>query len=187
MGFLLEAFIVVSGIVGLAWAYYNYSQLLKIPVGGSIGNSLDDENRLLADSPPGVMDIGAVIREGASEFIWSEYKICSLFILLMAVVIFFCVDGGSQFYTTVAFIIGAATSMFCGGFGMRIATFANCRTTITAKNSMGYAFKTAFRAGCVMGFTLVSVSMIVLLILILVYKSMLEIKDSVPDVEKRYY
>lgn len=105
----------------------------------------------------------------------------------MAIVVFFCVDGGNQFYTTVAFVIGAATSMFCGGFGMRIATFANCRTTITAKSSLGYAFKTAYRAGCVMGFTLVSVSMIVLLILILVYKSMLGIDDVAPQGDLRYY
>lgn len=40
------------------------------------------------------MDIGAVIKEGASEFIWSEYKICTVFIALMAVVVFFCVDQG---------------------------------------------------------------------------------------------
>ena len=65
--------------------------------------------------------------------------------------------------------------MFCGAFGMKIATFANCRTTITAKQSLGYAFKTAFRAGCVMGFTLVSVSMLVLFVLVQVYKNMLDI------------
>ena len=105
----------------------------------------------------------------------------------MAAVVFFCVDGGTMFYTTAAFLIGAATSMFCGGFGMRIATFANCRTTITAKNSLGYAFKTAFRAACVMGFTLVSVSMLVLLVLILVYKSMLNVDDIAPEGDKRYY
>ena len=93
MGVFLEAFIIITGIVGLVWAYYNYSQLLKIPVGGSTESGMHDENRLLSENPPSVMDIGNVIREGASEFIWSEYKICALFILLMAVVVFFCVDG----------------------------------------------------------------------------------------------
>ena len=70
---------------------------------------------------------------------------------------------------------------------MMIATFANCRTTITAKKSLGLAFKTAYRAGCVMGFTLVSVSMIILLILILIYKSMLNIEDIAPPGDKRYF
>lgn len=39
MGFLLEAFIVVSGIAGIFWAYYNYNQLLKIPIGASMGGA----------------------------------------------------------------------------------------------------------------------------------------------------
>lgn len=65
MGFLLEAFIVISGIVGLVWAYYNYSQLLKIPVGSSM-DGYDDENKLLSEKPPSVMEIGEVIKEGAS-------------------------------------------------------------------------------------------------------------------------
>jgi Na+/H+-translocating membrane pyrophosphatase len=76
-------------------------------------------------------------------------------------------------YTTFAFILGAVTSMFCGSFGMKIATFSNYRTCICAKTSLGYAFKTAYRAGTVMGFTLVSIAMLVLLGLITFYKQSL--------------
>jgi H+-translocating diphosphatase len=61
---------------------------------------------------------------------------------------------------------------------MKVATYSNYRTTLCAKNSLGSAFKTAFRAGCTMGFTLVSLSMLVLLILIMVYKNLLQIEDS---------
>ena len=57
MGFLLEAFIFITGIVGRVWAYYNYSQLYKIPIAGSMSTSMDDENRLLPYNPS-VMDIG---------------------------------------------------------------------------------------------------------------------------------
>ena len=89
-----------------------------------------------------------------------------------------CVDQGKTWYTTIAFLVGAITSMFCGAFGMQIATFSNYRTTLAAKTSLGAAFKTAFRAGCVMGFMLVSVSMIVLLIIIYVYKNMMKIEDQ---------
>lgn len=84
----------------------------------------------------------------------------------MAAIVFVCVDKMERWFTTVAFLTGAVTSMFCGAFGMQIATFSNYRTTLAAKTSLGAAFKTAFRAGCVMGFTLVAVSMIVLLVLI---------------------
>jgi Na+/H+-translocating membrane pyrophosphatase len=65
--------------------------------------------------------------------------------------------------------------MFCGAFGMQIATFSNYRTTLAAKTSLGAAFKTAFRAGVVIGFTLVAISMLVLLALIFIYKKMMGI------------
>lgn len=103
----------------------------------------------------------------------------------MAAVVFFCVDQAKTWYTTIAFVTGALTSMFCGAFGMKIATFSNYRTTISAKTSLGSAFKTAYRAGCVMGFTLVSISMIVLLFLILIYKNSMMIGDQSSD--SKYY
>lgn len=96
----------------------------------------------------------------------------------MAAIIFVCVDQMKGWYTTIAFIIGAITSMFCGAYGMKVATYSNFRTTLCAKKSLGCAFKTAYRAGCVMGFTLVAVAMIVLLVLIIVYKNMMGIEDS---------
>lgn len=58
---------------------------------------------------------------------------------------------------------------------MQIATFSNYRTTLAAKTSLGAAFKTAFRAGVVIGFTLVAISMLVLLALIFIYKKMMGI------------
>lgn len=88
----------------------------------------------------------------------------------MAAIVFFCVDEGTSVFTTFAFMLGALTSMFCGALGMKIATYSNYRTTLMAKKSLGAAFTTAYRAGCVMGFVLVSVSMFILLVLILVYK-----------------
>lgn len=96
----------------------------------------------------------------------------------MAAIIFGCVDRMGAPYTTFAFIVGAGTSMFCGGFGMKIATFANYRTTSCARNSLGSAFRTAYRSACTIGFTLVSVAMLFLLILILIYKNFLGLENS---------
>jgi Na+/H+-translocating membrane pyrophosphatase len=95
----------------------------------------------------------------------------------MAVLIFYCVDNLKEGYTTIAFVLGAITSMFCGAFGMKIATFSNYRTTLCAQKSLGLAFRTAFRAGVVMGFTLVSIAMMVLLLLILIYKNSLGLEN----------
>lgn len=55
---------------------------------------------------------------------------------------------------------------------MIIATRANFRTTYCAKKSLSLAFRTAYRAGVGMGFALVSIGLLVLLILIIIYKSM---------------
>lgn len=49
--------------------------------------------------------------------------------------------------------------MLCGGLGMYIATESNYRTTVCAKKSIGYAFNTAFKAGAVMGFSVVSIAL----------------------------
>lgn len=68
--------------------------------------------------------------------------------------------------------------MACGAFGMHVATYSNFRTTICAKSSLGYAFKTAYRAGVVIGFALVSLSLLVLLFLIRLYLSLLILDNS---------
>jgi Na+/H+-translocating membrane pyrophosphatase len=94
----------------------------------------------------------------------------------MSAIVFFCVDEGKSLFTTFAFLVGAVTSMFCGALGMQIATYSNYRTTITARNSLGSAFNTAYRAGCVIGFVLVSAAMLILLLLILLYKEILGLK-----------
>lgn len=55
---------------------------------------------------------------------------------------------------------------------MIIATEANYRTTYCAKRFLSSAFRTAYRAGCAMGFALVSLGLLVLMVLIIIYKSM---------------
>jgi Na+/H+-translocating membrane pyrophosphatase len=64
------------------------------------------------------------------------------------------------FFTAFAFVVGAAVSMLCGALGMMIATNANFRTTYCAKTSLSLAFRTAYRAGCAMGFALVSLGLL---------------------------
>lgn len=43
---------------------------------------------------------------------------------------------------------------------MVIATQANYRTTFCAKNNLADAFRAAYRAGCAMGFALVSLGLL---------------------------
>ena len=80
---------------------------------------------------------------------------------MFIVIVFLTNDSiGAAVYTAVAFLIGAIVSMLCGIIGMVIATKTNYRTTYCAKSSLATAFRTAYRAGCAMGFALVSLGLL---------------------------
>ena len=83
-------------------------------------------------------------------------------VIVMFIVIVFLTNNsiGEAVYTAIAFFIGAIVSMLCGCIGMIIATQANFRTTYCAKRGLAIAFRTAYRAGCAMGFALVSLGLL---------------------------
>lgn len=68
---------------------------------------------------------------------------------------------------------------------MAIATSANFRTTYSAKRGLSMAFKTAYRAGVAMGFALVSLGLLILILLIVIYKSMLGLESN--SISKEYF
>lgn len=57
----------------------------------------------------------------------------AVFCLLFGIVVWLVADGPSQVpYSAISFIIGAVTSIVCGYLGMKIAVYANVRTTYKA-------------------------------------------------------
>lgn len=51
---LLISLVVIAGVLGLAWSFYSYSQLSKIPLASSYG--VDDEvGHLSSDTPHSVI------------------------------------------------------------------------------------------------------------------------------------
>lgn len=76
------------------------------------------------------------------------------FAAIMFVLLIFFTEFGT--WTAVAFLIGAVVSILCGIFGMVIATRTNYRVTFCAVQELAPAFRTAYRAGCAIGFALVS-------------------------------
>ncbi|XBI41724.1 hypothetical protein VPH35_126153 [Triticum aestivum] len=69
-------------------------------------------------------------------------------------------------FSTIAFVLGAVTSLVSGFLGMKIATYANARTTLEARKGVGKAFIVAFRSGAVMGFLLAASGLFVLYVAI---------------------
>ena len=117
---------------------------------------------------PKVQEITAAIREGAMAFLTAEYKILVVFVIVVAVAlgIFISVP------TAGAFVLGAITSAIAGNAGMRIATKANGRTAIAAKEGgLAKALNVAFSGGAVMGLTVVGLGMFMLSLILLVSRT----------------
>ena len=117
---------------------------------------------------PKVQEITAAIREGAMAFLTAEYKILVVFVIVVAVALGIFISAP----TAGAFVLGAITSAIAGNAGMRIATKANGRTAIAAKEGgLAKALNVAFSGGAVMGLTVVGLGMFMLSLILLVSKT----------------
>lgn len=130
---------------------------------------------------------------GATSFLFTQYRYLGIFMGVFSAIIFLFLGSVKGFstksepctynkgntckpalanaiFTTVAFLLGALTSVLSGFLGMKIATYANARTTLEARKGVGKAFTTAFRAGAVMGFLLAANGLLVLYVSINLFK-----------------
>lgn len=119
------------GVLGLLIAYIIYRMVLSCDAG-------TDKMQAIAE----------LIHDGAMVFLKAEYQILSIFVVIIAALVFFLIGPGTAY----AFLGGAACSMFAGFFGMKAATHANVRTSAAANQSgMAAALLVAFGGGSVMG------------------------------------
>ena len=131
---------VVLGVLGLIAAFGIYRVVLKYPAGTGK-----------------VAAIAELIHRGALVFIRREYSFLSIFVIVVAALIFFS-DLGWR--TAVAFLLGAGCSAAAGYIGMFAATRANVRTTTAAQESAAAALKVAFFGGSIMGLTVAAMGLL---------------------------
>ena len=155
MNFPVEVIlIVVSCLLGIAWAVYNIYEVERINVRGGYSGDISINPKALTPKQESLLiEFGYKISEGVKEFLKAEYTICFIFIAFMFIVITFLTEQG--LCTAFAFLIGAVVSIICGIIGMVVATRTNYRV-YSAYRSLSAAFRTAYRAGCAMGFALLS-------------------------------
>jgi len=117
--------------------------------------------------------IGKDISDGAMAFLKAEYRVLSLFVIIVAFLLGFSNYGNPDSSSLVAlsFIVGALTSGFAGFLGMRVATKANNRTTHAARTGLAPALNVAFTGGSVMGLSVVGLGVIGLSVLLIFYLS----------------
>ena len=96
--------------------------------------------------------IARAIKSGAMTFLAEEYKVISLVVLPVILLL-----GYYSLESAICFVVGCLFSLLCGFIGMHAATNANVRTTMEARDKGEQAaFMTAFYGGGVMGFSVAS-------------------------------
>jgi len=168
------SFIFSSCFVGLIFVIYNWWSVMRVKIEGG-DREIDSESPLITDDNNKLMiEISEKIQAGATTFLLAEYKFLGVFLIIFSVFVLIS-DDFVKFYTTIAFLVGALTSLVSGYVGMFIATRANVRVAYSAavgksnEESLKNAFNVAFKGGCVMGFILVSLALSILAFIIMIF------------------
>ncbi|WP_297806591.1 sodium-translocating pyrophosphatase [uncultured Polaribacter sp.] len=154
---LIVNFLPLFGIVALIFVFIKSGWVSKQEVG-------DEKMSRIAKN----------IAEGAMSFLKAEYKVLAIFVIAVAILLFFkgSSEAGSSGMVALSFIIGAICSALAGFIGMKVATKANVRTTQAAKTSLGRALEVAFAGGAVMGLGVVGLGILGLSTLFIAYQAM---------------
>ena len=127
---------IIMSVLGLAYVFVRRSWVMKQDAGDGKMKEISDH-----------------IYEGALAFLNAEYRLLSVFVIVVSAVlagISFIVPT-THILIVVSFIFGAFFSAYAGNIGMKIATKTNVRTTQAAKTSLPNALKISFAGGTVMG------------------------------------
>ena len=124
------------------------------------------------------------ISDGAMSFLKAEYKILAIFVVAVAILLYFkgTMETGSNGMVALSFVIGAICSALAGFIGMKVATKANVRTTQAARTSLGKALEVAFAGGAVMGLGVVGLGVLGLSGLFMVYQNIWPGEENIPMV-----
>jgi K(+)-stimulated pyrophosphate-energized sodium pump len=164
---LIVSYLPLFGVVALAFVFIKNAWVSKQDVG-------DEKMARIAKN----------IADGAMSFLKAEYKILSIFVVAVAILLYFkgTSEVGSNGLVAVSFIIGAICSALAGFIGMKVATKANVRTTNAARKSLGTALEVAFAGGSVMGLGVVGLGVLGLSGLFMIYQSIWPGAENLPMV-----
>ncbi len=141
---MIEILAVILSIVALGYAALLFYNILKKKTGNEK-----------------MQEISKAIEEGAMAFLQREYKVVSIFAVIIFTLLFIFLN----WQTAVSFIVGAIFSAVAGYVGMRVATKANVRTAHAARKDLGSALNIAFSSGAVMGFCVVGLGLLGIILL----------------------
>ena len=150
------------GLVALAYTFWKSAWVSKQEVG------TERMGRIAED-----------IADGAMAFLKAEYKILSIFVVVVAILLGITNNTPeSSPIIAFSFVLGAICSALAGYIGMKVATKANVRTTNAARTSLGKALEVAFAGGAVMGMGVVGLGVLGLSLLFIIYSNTFGIQDA---------
>ncbi len=135
----------IASATALSFAYFFYRQMLKESEGTET-----------------IKTIALHVRKGAMAYIKQQYKIVSIFFVILALIFALLAYGFhlQNEWVPFAFLTGGFFSGLAGFLGMKTATYASGRTTYAATKSLNSALKIAFRSGAVMGLVVVGLGLL---------------------------
>ena len=136
--------------------------------------------RVVKAADPGtalMQEIAASIRDGAMAFLRREYRAITVFVIILAAVVF-AVLPTLRPWGSISLIMGAVHSGVAGLIGMRIATAANVRTAQAARTDAATALPLAYRGGAVMGFTVAGLGLLGISLAYLLFVEVLRVDDA---------
>ena len=144
----------VAGLLALLFTYIRTQWVTKQEVGTEKMQRISDN-----------------IAKGAMAFLKAEYRVLSVFVIVVAVLLGLqgANSANSSWLVAFSFITGALCSGLAGFIGMRVATKANVRTTNAARTGLATGLKVAFTGGSVMGLGVVGLGVLGLGLLFILY------------------
>ena len=138
-------FIPLASILALVFAFIFFKQMMKESEGTDL-----------------MKQIAKYVREGAMAYLMQQYKVVTVVFVVLC--LFFAVlaygFGVQNGWVPFAFLTGGIFSGLAGFIGMKTATYASARTANAASRSLDSGLKVAFRAGAVMGLTVVGLGLL---------------------------
>jgi inorganic pyrophosphatase/K(+)-stimulated pyrophosphate-energized sodium pump len=135
----------ISAIIALLMAFYFYKSIMKTNEGSDR-----------------MKEIAQHVREGAYAYLRRQYKVVAIFFVVVCVALIIVAFKFEAQHRLVpfAFLTGGFFSGLAGFFGMKTATNASARTAQGASESLNRGLQIAFRAGAVMGLTVVGLGLL---------------------------
>ena len=109
--------------------------------------------------------ISGLIHKGAITYLNKQYRVISIFVLVVFIVLLFL-----DYRISISFLLGAFFSALAGNIGMRVSTLANGKTAEACKEDFNKGLNIAFSSGTVMGMFVTGIGILGVAILYVIFR-----------------